>query len=103
MQSTGQTDTHETSNTSMHGSAMTYAMQGLSWRSSAEGVTGSRGTARTIPPRLPRPGREGSPTQPRAQPPGDELGEAPGRDGGVPSGVPPGRTNRTGTTIPFAQ
>ena len=37
------------------------------------------------------------------QPPGKALGAAPGRDGGVPSGVPSVPTNRTGTTIPFSQ
>src|SRR5918997_5971446 len=86
MQSTGQTDTHETSSTSMHGSAITYVIQFLLDQQA-------------------RPDQSARTT--RVPPGGGAPGERPGREGAglchPASGTPSSPTQRTGTAIPFSK
>src|SRR5690349_2381634 len=93
MQSTGQTDTHEMSITSMQGSAITYAMSGRSPELKLFGRNGERGSPRTGGKPTTGPDRS------RDQPPPDPTGS----DGAGASGTPASSTNRTGTTIPLSQ
>src|SRR5688572_2325427 len=80
MQSTGQTDTHEMSSTSMHGSAITYVIQFL-----LDAQTPDHNIAAD---------REGTPG-------GGPPGSAASRHSS--SGTPSAPTHRTGTAIPFSR